>query len=82
MLIIWLQGGDNYGYDSSPPGRGRGRGMGAPRRFFRRGGGFRGGRGGAPPRRPYQDENQVTELNFFSLIRIRFYLIGLFIKVK
>ncbi|XP_026820028.1 Y-box-binding protein 2-like [Rhopalosiphum maidis] len=37
--------GDNYGYDSSPPGRGRGRGMGAPRRLFRRGSGFRGVRG-------------------------------------
>lgn len=35
--------------------------MGAPRRFFRRGGGFRGSRGtGGPPRRPYQDENQVN----------------------
>lgn len=35
--------------------------MGAPRRFYRRGGGFRGSRGGTggPPRRPYQDENQV-----------------------
>lgn len=34
--------------------------MGAPRRFFRRGGGYRGSRGtGGPPRRPYQDENQV-----------------------
>jgi len=34
--------------------------MGAPRRFFRRGSGFRGSRGtGGPPRRPYQDENQV-----------------------
>ncbi|XP_050420123.1 Y-box-binding protein 1 [Adelges cooleyi] len=51
-------GGENYGYDNSPPGRGRGRGMGAPRRYFRRGGGFRGGRGGpGGPRRPYQDEN-------------------------
>jgi len=57
-------GGDNYGYDSSPPGRGRGRGMGAPRRFFRRGSGFRGSRGtGGPPRRPYQDENQDNEYN-------------------
>lgn len=35
--------------------------MGAPRRFFRRGGGYRGTRGtGGPPRRPYQDESQVT----------------------
>uniref|UniRef100_A0A2S2NDX7 Y-box-binding protein 2 n=1 Tax=Schizaphis graminum TaxID=13262 RepID=A0A2S2NDX7_SCHGA len=43
--------GDNYGYDSSPLGSGRGRGMGAPRRFFRRGNGFRGNRGtGGPPR--------------------------------
>lgn len=58
-------GGDNYGYDSSPPGRGRGRGMGAPRRFYRRGGGFRGSRGtGGPPRRPYQDDNnQENEYN-------------------
>lgn len=41
--------------------------MGAPRRFFRRGGGFRGSRGGAggPPRRPYQDENQVIKY-FYS----------------
>jgi len=32
--------------------------MGAPRRFYRRGGGFRGSRGtGGPPRRPYQDDN-------------------------
>ncbi|XP_050525526.1 Y-box factor homolog [Daktulosphaira vitifoliae] len=58
--------GENYGYDSSPPGRGRGRGMGAPRRFFRRGG-FRGGRGGggsAGPRRPYHDDNnQDNEYN-------------------
>lgn len=59
-FLFWFQGGDNYGYDSSPPGRGRGRGMGAPRRFFRRSGGFRGSRGtGGPPRRPYQDDNQV-----------------------
>ncbi|VVC32062.1 Cold shock domain,Nucleic acid-binding, OB-fold,Cold-shock conserved site,Cold-shock protein, DNA- [Cinara cedri] len=57
-------GGDNYGYDSSPPGRGRGRGMGAPRRFFRRSGGFRGSRGsGGPPRRPYQDDNQDNDYN-------------------
>lgn len=40
--------------------------MGAPRRFFRRGGGYRGSRGsGGPPRRPYQDENQVR-IYFFS----------------
>ncbi|XP_060845262.1 Y-box-binding protein 1-like [Rhopalosiphum padi] len=43
--------GDNYGYDSSPSGRGRCRGMGAPRRFFRQGSGFGGIHGtGGPPR--------------------------------
>jgi len=42
--------------------------MGAPRRFFRRGSGFRGSRGtGGPPRRPYQDENQVKILRKKSI---------------
>lgn len=73
-MVVFQGGGENYGYDSSPPGRGRGRGMGAPRRFFRRGGGYRGTRGtGGPPRRPYQDESQViTDIfmnsNTFSII--------------
>jgi len=46
--------------------------MGAPRRFFRRGGGFRGSRGGAggPPRRPYQDENQVITNSYYAFVLI------------
>lgn len=45
--------------------------MGAPRRFFRRGGGYRGTRGtGGPPRRPYQDESQVIIGIFISSTRI------------
>jgi len=44
--------------------------MGAPRRFFRRGGGFRGSRGpGGPPRRPYQDENQVI---IYYVLRLKY----------
>lgn len=44
--------------------------MGAPRRFFRRGGGYRGSRGGAggPPRRSYQDDNQVKYFGISSII--------------
>jgi len=59
--------------------------MGAPRRFFRRGSGFRGSRGtGGPPRRPYQDENQVKILlrkksifmrNILFLIKFKTYII-------
>lgn len=42
--------------------------MGAPRRFFRRSVGFRGTRGsGGPPRRPYQDDNQVKILLILNL---------------
>ncbi|KAF7380148.1 hypothetical protein HZH66_014503 [Vespula vulgaris] len=52
------QGGKGTGEGGAPRGGGRGRG-GPPRRFFRRN--FRGGRGGGPPRRPRNQDGQVTD---------------------
>lgn len=55
--------------------------MGAPRRFFRRGG-FRGGRGGGGPggpRRPYQDDNnQVLIIFIFCYFIIILLLLAVF----